>query len=58
MFDVNALMRAIDEDDNIGFCRVCGAEHTGVEPDAENYDCEACGKPEVFGAEQLLLDIG
>ena len=26
-----------------------------VEPDAENYSCEACGEDEVFGVEQLLI---
>jgi hypothetical protein len=41
------------EDD--GFCVACGEEATGVEPDAERYPCEACGKRAVYGAEQLLI---
>jgi hypothetical protein len=27
----------------------------GVEPDAEEYECENCGEPQVMGAEQALL---
>ena len=38
-----------------GICRACKAEHDMVEPDAENYSCEACGEDEVFGVEQLLI---
>lgn len=41
--------------DNPGFCLACGAEAEGVEPDAENYECEVCGESRVFGAEQLLI---
>lgn len=44
--------------DNPGFCTACGEEQEGCEPDAENYDCEHCGKKKVFGAEQLLFMIG
>jgi hypothetical protein len=48
---------AIAEDDCIGFCRKCGEEQSGCEPDARNYTCESCGAKEVFGAEELLLEI-
>ena len=43
-------------DDYDGCCAACG-EWTigGVEPDAQNYECDACGIDQVFGAEQLLL---
>lgn len=41
--------------DNPGFCLSCGIEAGGCEPDAREYECEACGEPEVFGAEELLL---
>ena len=34
-----------------GFCTACGAEAYNVEPDAENYECESCGKRQVFGSE-------
>ena len=40
-----------------GFCLACGKKVNGVEPDARNYTCQKCGKPEVFGAEEILLSI-
>jgi hypothetical protein len=49
------IMAAIEEGDSIGFCRSCGAEHDGCEPDARNYLCDECGQRLVFGAEELLL---
>jgi len=42
-------------DDSEGRCVECGADAFGVEPDACNYDCEACGAAEVFGLEELLM---
>lgn len=45
-------------DENIGLCKACGEERDSVEPDAEEYPCEACGESEVYGAEQLLLTGG
>ena len=41
--------------DDPGFCVRCGAEAEGVEPDARAYECEACGRSGVYGAEELLL---
>jgi len=38
-----------------GYCIYCGEEAYCVEPDAEKYGCEECGKRGVYGAEQLLL---
>ena len=29
----------------------------GVESDARNYTCESCGAEQVFGAEELLIEI-
>lgn len=43
--------------DDPGFCLDCGAEVEGVEPDARNYECEACGELQVFGCEELLMEI-
>lgn len=39
-----------------GVCKACG-EWTcgGVEPDAERYECDACGESAVYGAEQAML---
>lgn len=52
---LDRVMQAIEADDKIGFCLVCGAETSGVEPDARRYKCEACGKSKVYGAEELLF---
>lgn len=38
-----------------GFCKGCGAEAYGVEPDARNYECDECGERKVFGAEELIM---
>ena len=43
--------------DNPGFCKACGEEATGCEPDAQNYECEFCGEYEVFGASELLMEF-
>jgi hypothetical protein len=43
--------------DNPGLCLACGNEQGGCEPDARNYECEACGERQVFGAEELLLEV-
>lgn len=55
------LMEAVEAQmtslDNPGFCILCGCEHEGVEPDAREYKCEACGGPFVYGAEELLMRI-
>lgn len=54
---LDQIMDAIAEDDSRGFCLACGAEAYGVEPDARGYECEACGKAKVYGAEELLIMI-
>lgn len=43
--------------DNPGFCLACGEEAGGIEPDAREYECEACGECQVFGCEELLMEI-
>jgi len=52
---LNEVLAAVESDDNLGFCLACGEEAGGVEPDAEGYECESCGKSKVYGAEQILL---
>jgi len=42
-------------DQYMGWCLSCGEVQAGVEPDAENYECEVCGAQDVFGIEQLIL---
>jgi hypothetical protein len=49
------IMAAAESGESVGFCVACGAEASGVEPDARRYECECCGKPKVYGAEELLL---
>lgn len=55
---VDLIIEAVEADDNLGFCIACGAEASGVEPDARGYECEACGASAVYGAEELLLMVG
>lgn len=43
--------------DDPGFCKACGQDAYGVEPDARNYVCEACGSHQVFGCEELLMEL-
>jgi hypothetical protein len=50
------VMSAVEQDDNLGFCSECGAEHYQIEPDARNYPCDECGNRAVFGAEQYLIE--
>jgi hypothetical protein len=51
---VEATRRSLE---NPGICLCCGADAEGVEPDARKYECESCGEPGVYGAEELLLSI-
>ena len=41
--------------DFIGFCLACGNEQEGCEPDMRKAVCESCGKPKVYGGEELVL---
>ena len=54
-----ALMAAVEDSmfglGNPGFCKKCGAERDGCEPDAENYECYDCGEMAVDGAENLMM---
>lgn len=43
--------------DNPGICTLCGADAEGCEPDAEGYDCDACGEPGVYGVGVLLFMV-
>jgi hypothetical protein len=38
-----------------GFCLACGAEIHHIEPDARKSECECCGAPKVYGAQELLI---
>jgi hypothetical protein len=52
---VTATQEEVEEGVN-GGCLNCGKiQYGGVEPDAEKYECEACGESQVYGLEQLAL---
>lgn len=48
---VHRQMRGLD---NPGFCLICGNEQEGC---ARDYNCEACGADQVFGAAELLIAL-
>lgn len=54
----DAVERRMSSLDNPGFCIACGADADGCEPDAREYECEACGEAAVYGADELLMEIG
>ena len=43
-------------DNYVGWCRSCGRDHDSCEPDARNYPCDSCGKSDVYGAEEWLIN--
>ena len=53
-----AVRRRMTTLDNPGFCIACGEDAEGVEPDACGYECEHCGKHAVYGADELLMQVG
>ncbi len=55
--EIAAVMAAVERDDCTGFCIACGEEQSGCEPDARRVECESCGEPKVYGAEELLFRI-
>ena len=53
---LDIVMELLEEgEDTMGVCTACYETFDGVEPDAERYTCESCGKQTVYGAEQYLL---
>lgn len=54
---IERVMQAVEEDDNLGFYLACGDEAYNVEPDARKYTCESCGCDEVYGAEEILVQL-
>ena len=53
-----AVEREMTTLDNPGFCLACGEEAMGCEPDARQYECEHCGKRQVYGAAEVLMIMG
>ena len=56
---IDRVMQAVQQRettlDNPGFCLACGEDVEGVEPDAREYECECCGEPKVYGAEEIMF---
>ena len=40
-----------------GICGACGEVGQFAEPDAEGYTCDDCGKPEVMGIANAVMEI-
>jgi len=55
---LKAVERSMAENDNLGFCISCGTEAQGCEPDVSKLPCEKCGSLAVYGAEQILIEVG
>ena len=55
---LDRAMAAAESDECIGFCILCGEQVEGVEPDARKYECPECGRKAVFGAAEIILELG
>lgn len=51
------MFMLISEYENHGICYECGNLQSGVEPDAQGYECEECGAHAVGGLDFALLDL-
>ena len=40
-----------------GICKACGEDQEGCEPDARGYECDSCGERQVYGAEELVIEL-
>ena len=54
---LEACERRMTSLDDPGFCLACGNEQGGCEPDARRYRCEACGERQVYGVDELLIEV-
>jgi hypothetical protein len=52
---IDDIIEAAESREELGFCIACGAMAKDVEPDAREYPCDRCGRPTVYGAEELLI---
>lgn len=52
---LNIAMESCDSGAYEGICLACGNIVDGVEPDARKYTCDSCGKPKVYGAEEIVM---
>jgi len=51
------IMEARFDENNPGFCLICGEKTIGIDPDAKNYKCESCGAEQVFDLRWLMMEI-
>jgi hypothetical protein len=60
MLDPERILELAEENygSSTGICAYCGAIHDGIEPDAAQYECEACGEFTVYGCENVLIVEG
>lgn len=49
LIDPDDAVRAMLEEDDIGWCCGCGHEQIGVDPDGYRLECEECGAKKVYG---------
>lgn len=55
--DSQRVLEAVMNDEMVGFCLACGDERENTEPDARRYLCRACGRPSVYGSEEVLVMV-
>ena len=49
------IEETVEDHEYPGLCIACGADASGIEPDAEAYACEECGSHTVYGCDQLVV---
>lgn len=55
---MEVILAAVEANNGTGFCIHCGHEHMECEPDMRQGECENCGSLAVYGAEELLIQVG
>mgnify|MGYP004446450009 CR=1 FL=1 len=51
------MFALVEEYPNHGICYKCGNLQSGVEPDAEGYECDECGARAVGGLEMAMVEL-
>lgn len=49
------LEAATDENEEFGFCILCGTQVAGIEPDIRHSPCPDCGEHTVYGVDELIF---
>jgi hypothetical protein len=50
-----AIEKAMFDHNGEGMCLACGEEPDYADPDTRKATCEFCGKPKVYGLQELLM---